>query len=28
VYRAPAVIFKGSGWYSTDHRPKPSSEEN
>jgi len=26
VYQAPAVIFKGSGWYSTDHRPKPSSE--
>lgn len=27
VYQAPAVIFKGSGWYSTDHRPKPSAEE-
>jgi|YelNatPaOPRAMG01_1025707.scaffolds.fasta_scaffold24557_3 putative FmdB family regulatory protein len=22
VYSAPAVVFKGSGWYSTDHRPK------
>jgi putative FmdB family regulatory protein len=20
VYAAPAVVFKGSGWYSTDHR--------
>ncbi len=22
VFSAPAVIFKGSGWYSTDHRAK------
>jgi putative FmdB family regulatory protein len=20
VYLAPSVVFKGSGWYSTDHR--------
>ncbi len=20
VYAAPAVVFKGGGWYSTDHR--------
>jgi len=22
VYSAPSVIYKGSGWYSTDHRSK------
>lgn len=22
----PAIVFKGSGWYKTDSRPKPSSE--
>ncbi|NMC54360.1 MAG: zinc ribbon domain-containing protein [Chloroflexi bacterium] len=21
-YSAPSVVFKGSGWYSTDHRKK------
>jgi putative FmdB family regulatory protein len=24
-YSSPAVIFKGSGWYSTDHRKVSSS---
>ncbi len=24
VYRPPQVVFKGSGWYATDHR-KPES---
>ncbi len=27
IYRAPQVVFKGSGWYSTDHR-KPASKDN
>ncbi len=22
----PAIVFKGSGWYKTDSRPKPASE--
>jgi putative FmdB family regulatory protein len=22
LYTAPSVIFKGSGWYSTDHRKR------
>jgi putative FmdB family regulatory protein len=22
VFSAPAVVFRGSGWYSTDSRPK------
>lgn len=22
----PAIVFKGSGWYKTDSRPKPSAE--
>jgi putative FmdB family regulatory protein len=28
VYSVPNVIFKGTGWYSTDHRKKstPGSE--
>jgi len=26
VYSAPWVIFKGSGWYSTDNRP-PSANK-
>jgi putative FmdB family regulatory protein len=24
VYSAPRVVFKGNGWYSTDHSAKPS----
>jgi len=29
VYRAPSVVFKGSGWYSTDHRSgRNSSNES
>jgi putative FmdB family regulatory protein len=27
VYSKPAIIFKGSGWYSTDHRAKPASQD-
>lgn len=27
IYRAPQVVFKGSGWYSTDHR-KPTSDNS
>jgi putative FmdB family regulatory protein len=23
VPQLPAIVFKGSGWYSTDHRPAP-----
>lgn len=26
VYHAAGIIFKGSGWYSTDSRPRPKSE--
>jgi putative FmdB family regulatory protein len=26
IYRAPQVVFKGSGWYSTDHR-KPARQD-
>ena len=26
VYRAAGIIFKGSGWYCTDNRPKAKSE--
>ena len=26
IYSAPSVIYKGSGWYSTDHRPKSVKE--
>jgi putative FmdB family regulatory protein len=25
VYQAPSVVFKGSGWYRTDHRSVGSS---
>ena len=27
IYRAPQVVFKGNGWYSTDHR-KPASQDS
>lgn len=29
LFSAPAIVFKGSGWYSTDHRParKDSSSD-
>lgn len=26
VVRAPAVVFRGSGWYATVSRPKPSAK--
>jgi len=28
VFHAPAVIFKGSGWYSTDHRRNTPAGED
>jgi putative FmdB family regulatory protein len=27
VFSAPALIFKGSGWYITDHRKTPAPSE-
>lgn len=27
VYSAAPVVFKGSGWYSTDNRPKEKHKE-
>lgn len=27
LFRAPAVVFKGSGWYVTDSRPKESASK-
>ena len=26
LFTAPAIVFKGSGWYKTDSRPAPKSE--
>ena len=26
VYAAPSVVFKGNGYYVTDHRPKPPTD--
>ena len=26
VVSLPAVVFRGSGWYSTDHRPKNATK--
>jgi putative FmdB family regulatory protein len=28
VFHVPAVIFKGSGWYSTDHRRNKTDGED
>ncbi len=28
VYRAPGVLFKGSGWYVTDSRSKSSTSSS
>jgi len=25
IFSTPSIVFKGSGWYSTDHRRKESS---
>jgi len=27
IYSAPSVVFKGSGFYTTDHRSSSSGEE-
>ncbi len=28
LFNTPAVVFKGSGWYSTDHRKASHSDTN
>lgn len=28
LFRAPTVVFKGSGWYVTDNRPKESASKS
>lgn len=28
VFSPPSIVFKGSGWYSTDNRPKQKSSSN
>ncbi len=28
VLQLPAIVFKGSGWYSTDHRSPPNQKQD
>jgi predicted nucleic acid-binding Zn ribbon protein len=28
MIQPPGIIFKGTGWYCTDHRPKPEAAKS